>query len=149
MIPFLKGQGGGLENFRPVQKIMDSVLRLFFEKIGVKHYPLFFEPDGNFPNHPPDPLKKESWKQIKKEIAARKADLGFIIDADGDRIIFLDEQGDVLRSDIVYALLLDKILESGDKVVFGVNSSKIIEDIAKNKGTKAERIRVGRGFIPE
>ena len=125
------------------------LLKKFFEKIGVKHYPLFFEPDGNFPNHPPDPLKKESWKQIKKEIAARKADLGFIIDADGDRIIFLDEQGDVLRSDIVYALLLDKILESGDKVVFGVNSSKIIEDIAKNKGTKAERIRVGRGFIPE
>ena len=125
------------------------LLKRFFEKTGVKHIPLFFEPDGNFPNHPPDPLKKESWEQIKKEIAARKADLGFIIDADGDRIIFLDEQGDVLRSDIVYALLLDKILESGDKIVFGVNSSKIIEDIAKNKGIKAERIRVGRGFIPE
>lgn len=125
------------------------LLKRFFEKTGVKHIPLFFEPDGNFPNHSPDPLKQESQEQIKKEIIARKADFGFIIDADGDRIIFLDEKGDVLRSDIIYALLLDKILESGNKIVFGVNSSKIIEDVAEKKGTRAERIRVGRGFIPE
>lgn len=125
------------------------LLKKFFGKTGVDYIPLFFEPDGNFPNHPSDPLKKESQEQIKKEIIAKKADLGFIIDADGDRIIFLDEKGDILQSDIVYAFLLDKILQFGDKIVFSVNSSKIIKDIAKNKGTKAERIRVGRSFIPE
>lgn len=125
------------------------LLKRFFEKTGVKNIPLFFEPDGNFPNHSPNPFDEESQELIKKEIVARKANFGFIIDADGDRIIFLDEKGDVLRSDIVYALLIDKILKSGDKIVFGVNSSKIIEDIAKKKGTRVERIRVGRGFIPE
>lgn len=126
-----------------------SLLKKFLVKAGVKHIPLFFEPDGNFPNHPPDPLKEESQQRIKKEIIARKADFGFIVDADGDRIIFLDEKGNVFKSDIVYTLLIDKIFKPGDKIVFGVNSSKIIDDIAKNKGINAERIRVGRGFIPE
>jgi len=70
-----------------------AILKEFFNKIGVSYWPLFFDKDGSFPNHSPNPLQKESQQKAKELVIHKSADFGFILDADGDRIVFINENG--------------------------------------------------------
>ena len=120
-----------------------EILKLLFNKLGISYWPLFFEPDGNFLNHPPDPLKKESQQKAKETVIHRGADFGFVLDADGDRIVFLDEKGKEIRGDLMIAFLTDHLTKKGDRVLTDSAASRIVFDTAKEKGAKAERVRTG------
>ena len=64
------------------------------------------QPDGNFPNHAPDPLHAGSLRALQKSVVSNGADIGVIFDADGDRVFFVDDKGRFVDPDVVAYLLL-------------------------------------------
>jgi len=101
----------------------------------IQIYPLFEKLDGNFPNHPPDPLIKENLSYLQKEVKNKKADLGVAFDGDGDRIIFVDQRGEVISGDLITAFLASLILKTnpGAKILFDIRSSRIVSEVIKKK----------------
>ena len=99
-----------------VGKFFDRV----FGKLPLDVERLFFEPDGRFPNHEPNPLKDENIRELVARVKASKADLGAAFDGDGDRCMFVDERGERIPSDLVTALVARQILakEKGAAIVY-------------------------------
>ena len=107
--------------------------------------PLFFDLDGNFPNHPSDPLKPESQTALVKKVRETNADLGVIFDGDTDRMFFVDETGTFIRADYTLLLLAKMMLEThpGEAIVYTVECSKIVPEKIKEMGGRAIRTPVG------
>jgi phosphomannomutase len=115
------------------------------DKLPVEVLPLNFEPNGNFPNHAPNPLVDGSADQIKNEIKKQKADLGFIFDGDADRIYLITEQGEFVKADITLTLLAKYFLQKnpGAGIAFHVTCSKSVSAFVKKWGGKPIRTKVG------
>lgn len=121
------------------------------DKLPVKVIPMYFEPDGHFPHHLPDPLKSENVKDLTQKIISEKADLGFAIDGDADRIFILDENGKQVSGTIATAMLSAFLLDKYGPapVLYNVVCGKIVpETIKLHKGTPY-RVRVGHSYIKE
>lgn len=129
----------------PVGKIAEKV----FEKLGVQFVELNFEPDGNFPGHDPNPLKGDSQVQAKKLVAEARADFGCLFDADADRIIFIDEESQTVKPDLVAAMLSGELLKEspGDKIIVDCFSSHVVKEAIEKAGGKPIIMRTGRSFI--
>ncbi len=128
------------------------LIKPILEKIkGLKVYHLFSKLDGSFPNHEPDPLKKENLKALKKEVKEKKADLGVAFDGDGDRIIFIDEKARIISGDLITALVALSLLEEkrGIKILYDVRSSRAVEQAIKKAGGEPVVWKVGHSFIKE
>lgn len=123
------------------------ILEKFLDELDVEAEKLFFEPDGNFPNHPPNPFLPESRRAIEEKVKTAGADIGFILDADGDRIFFVNEKGESVESNHIYAFLLDNLAQKDDTFLGTASISKVIEDVAKNKGARFGRVPVGHANI--
>jgi len=110
---------------------------------------IFSELDGRFPNHEPNPFKKENTSFLKERILKEKADLGAAFDGDGDRIIFLDEKGEIVSSDLILALMASLILKDhpGSKILYDIRSSSIVKETVEGLGGIAVLSRVGHSFI--
>jgi len=110
--------------------------------------PLFFEPDGRFPNHEANPLKLENLRDVQRVVVEEGCDLGIAFDGDGDRAAFVDEQGQPVPGDIVTALIARDILaRQPGPVLYDLRSSRAVpEEIEKAGGTPIET-RVGHAFI--
>lgn len=100
--------------------------------------------DGNFPGRGPEPTP-DTLKDLALAVKSVGADLGVAYDGDGDRAIFCDEVGNVLWGDQTGSLLADYLLEKspGGTIVTPVSSSQSIETVAKKRGAKVLRTRVG------
>lgn len=111
--------------------------------------PLFFEPDGNFPNHGGDPLKAENRVDLERKVPEEKADLGFAIDTDGDRLFAVDEAGQYLPSDFLGALLAQYLIKrhNGGTIVHDVIMGWAVRDLVSAAGGKTFTSRVGHVFI--
>lgn len=147
-----------LKNLKPLKIVIDTadavpgiVVPEFFKKTECKIYHLFSKLDGNFPNHPPDPLVKGNLKSLQKEVKKRKADLGVAFDGDGDRIFFVSEKGEIISADLICAFLADLILKEkpGQKILFDVRSSNIVREKILAQGGIPIVWRVGHSFIKE
>ncbi|MFH1056878.1 MAG: phosphomannomutase/phosphoglucomutase, partial [Candidatus Micrarchaeota archaeon] len=119
------------------------------KKLGAKVIPLYCEPDGRFPNHLPDPAKPENLKDLQAKVVREKADLGVAFDGDGDRAVFVDEKGAVVKSDEANVLFVREVLRKHKNAAVGFEmrcSMVIAEEIEKLGGkpieTKAGRIAV-------
>jgi len=112
-------------------------------------FPLFEKLDGRFPNHNPDPLKEENLKALCRKVIEKKLDFGAAFDGDGDRIIFVDEKGKIITSDLVASLLSLELLEKhpGAKIVYDIRSSNILPETIKNGGGVPLLERIGHSFI--
>ena len=116
---------------------------------GVESEVLFKELDGTFPNHEANPLKEETLAALKEKVAEMSADLGVAFDGDADRIGLVDERGQVVRGDIIIALLAPVLLKDapGAAVLYDVRSTMAaIEEIEK-AGGRPVMTRVGHGLI--
>ncbi len=120
-----------------------------FKKTPLKISYLFKKLNGAFPNHDPNPLKKENLKFLRKDVLKRKSDLGVAFDGDGDRIFFVTEKAEIVSGDILTALISDIILRDKpkEKVIYDIRSSNIVkETIEKRNGIPLPN-KIGHSFI--
>ncbi len=125
------------------------ILPRIFKKLSCRMIPMFFELDGTFPNHEANPLKEETLLMLKARMKKEKADIGIAFDGDGDRIGFVDENGELVSADKITALAAQYILKKkpGCRVMYDLRSSKVVpETIKDSKGIPVE-YRVGHSFI--
>lgn len=110
---------------------------------------LYLEPDGTFPNHPPDPLVPENLADLEALVSGGGYDLGVAFDGDADRAFFLDDRGSPLSGSSVTSLLATRMLElhPGAKVVHNLITSKAVPEIITEAGGVPVRTRVGHSFI--
>lgn len=126
------------------------VFQEIFKNVPVLEiFPLYFKPDGRFPNHQPNPMKDENVEDLKKLVKKRKADLGVAFDGDGDRVVFLDEKGKRIANDLISALITREILRENKKasIIYDLRSSRVVKEEIKKLGGRPVRERVGHAFI--
>ncbi|MGD0576662.1 MAG: phosphomannomutase/phosphoglucomutase [Candidatus Staskawiczbacteria bacterium] len=115
------------------------------DKLPVEIASLNFEPNGNFPNHAPNPLLEGSTDQISEKIKSEKADFGLIFDGDADRVFLLDENGKMVAADAVLLLLAKHFLEKNPGMAIAYNAicSKAVPEFVKKWGGVPIRTQVG------
>ncbi len=125
-------------------------------RLPLKTTRLYFEPDGDFPNHEADPLKPENLRDLQAAVLERGADLGVAFDGDGDRAVFVDERGEAIAADLMTAMLADVVLEQGllgagrgAKIVHDLRSSRVVAETIRARGGEPVRSRVGHAFMKE
>ena len=106
------------------------------KKLGVEVEELYCNVDSSFPNHHPDPTVDSNLKDIISIIKEKDFDLGMAFDGDADRIVVIDENGEIIRSDNLLCLFLPEVITSTNKkIIFDVKCSEALERmIAKNGG---------------
>jgi phosphomannomutase len=109
----------------------------------------YFEPDGSFPNHEPNPLLPENREFIVAKVTEEKADLGIAFDGDADRCFFVDETGEFVPGDFITALFAETFLakEPGAKIIYDVRASWAVPHKIEQAGGTALMNRVGHAFI--
>jgi phosphomannomutase len=109
----------------------------------------YFEPDGTFPNHEPNPLLPENRAYIVERTRTEGADLGVAYDGDADRGFFVDDTGDFVPGDFITALLARSMLERdpGGKVIYDVRASWAVPRTIEEAGGTPLVNRVGHAFI--
>ncbi len=145
-----------VKKIKPLKVVVDTAnavgavpLPEIFKKIPCKLIPLYFELDGNFPNHEANPLKEETLEDLKKKVLEEGADLGVAIDGDADRIGFVDEKGNTVRADLISTLIAKELLREkpGELILYDVRSSLVVREEVENAGGRAEMCRVGHAPI--
>jgi len=131
--------------------MMGGLLPRLFDKLPCNVIPLFWEPDGRFPNHEPDPLKPENMRDLQEAVKRERADLGIAFDGDGDRVMFVDERGELVPSDRITALLAGHFLEHnpGSTIIYDLRSSWVVRDEIVRAGGIPLESRVGHSFIKQ
>ncbi len=123
-----------------------------YRKIGCEVIELFSEPDGNFPNHHPNPSSFSTLKTISETVVKENADLGIAYDGDSDRIGVIDSKGRPMTGDkllLIYALDMISSLDTKPTVVSEVKCSQVLYDTINNTGANAVMCKTGHGYIKE
>jgi phosphomannomutase len=109
----------------------------------------YWEPDGNFPDHEPNPLLPENRSFIMKKVLSEGAELGIAWDGDADRCFFIDDTGKFVDGDFLTALLAQSILkkEPGALILYDVHASRAVRHTVEEAGGHAEVNRVGHAFF--
>ncbi len=109
----------------------------------------YWQPDGNFPDHEPNPMLPENREFIMREVVERGADLGIAWDGDADRCFFIDDQGSFVDGDFLTALLAESILskQPGATILYDVRASRAVPDTVERAGGTALMNRVGHAFF--
>lgn len=110
---------------------------------------LYWDPNGNFPNHEANPLKVETLKKLQEVVQRKGCVCGVAFDGDGDRVGFVDEKGEPIPGDMITALLAREMLalKGPGKVLYDLRSSWSVPEIIHANGGTAEMCRVGHAHI--
>jgi phosphomannomutase/phosphoglucomutase len=129
---------------RPLKVVADAgngtaalMIEPFLKGLGCEVIPLFCEPDGTFPNHHPDPTKRENLQDLIAAVLREGADVGIGFDGDSDRIGVVDDRGRVIFGDTLMALYWREILPDhpGTPCIVEVKSSQaLVEEIERMGG---------------
>jgi phosphomannomutase len=119
------------------------------EQLGLDLVETYFVPDGNFPDHEPNPLLEENRRFIVDRVREEKADLGIAWDGDADRCFVIDDTGRFVDGDFLTALLADSILrkQPGATILYDVRASRAVPHTVEAAGGKALINRVGHAFF--
>jgi phosphomannomutase/phosphoglucomutase len=120
-----------------------------FEALGCSVIPLFCEPDGNFPNHQPDPSRPENLEDLQSAVVSNGAHLGIAFDGDGDRIGFVTPAGEAVFADRVMMLLAKHVLVSnpGADIIFDVKCSRDLVSVIASNGGRPLMCRTGHSYL--
>ncbi len=131
-------------------------MAVLYLKEFFKHYPaevIFINEklDGTFPAHEPNPLKFETLKQLQETVIKNKCDLGIGPDADGDRIFFVDENGEIIKATLITSMIADELLTEypGETIVVDIRYTNNVKKTVLDKGGKIEYTKVGHAFITQ
>jgi phosphomannomutase len=126
-----------------------TMLPPVLERLPIEAVPCYFEPDGTFPNHEPNPLLPENREFIVRKTREEHADLGVAYDGDADRCFFIDDTGEFVPGDFVTALIARAMLarEPGAKVIYDVRASWGVPRTIEQSGGVPIVSRVGHAYI--
>lgn len=130
--------------------VMGDILPEILKRVPqIKCVPLYFKPDGRFPNHDANPLHLENLADLQKAVLKNKCDLGVAFDGDGDRVAFVDETGVPIPGDIAGAMMAQALLAKNpkSKVFYDVRATKSLPEAIVAAGGVALESRVGHSHI--
>jgi phosphomannomutase len=112
---------------------------------------LYPELDGNFPNHPADPIQPENLVDLQRVVLERGADLGLAFDGDADRVFLVDEQAEPVSGSLTTALVASSLLDKypGSTVLYNCICSRVVPEVIAEKGGVGIRTKVGHSFIKQ
>jgi len=119
------------------------------EEFGCEVIRLYCEPDGNFPNHLPDPTVLKYIKDLRERVVSEKADFGLGYDGDSDRVGVVDNNGRVIFADQVLALLARDVLSRnpGSEILFDVKCSQMLPEEIEKAGGKPTMWKTGHSLL--
>jgi phosphomannomutase len=119
------------------------------ERLGLDLVTTYWEPDGTFPDHEPNPLLEENRRFIVDKVRETGADLGIAWDGDADRCFFIDDGGRFVDGDFLTAILAQHLLarDRGASVLYDVRASRAVPDTIERAGGRAYANRVGHAFF--
>ena len=142
---------------RPMKVVLDGgngmagpMIGPLLERIpGLELVPTYWTPDGEFPDHEPNPLLPENRRFVIDKVRATGADLGIAWDGDADRCFFIDGDGEFADGDFVCALLARGVLDKrpGADILYDVRSSRAVPDTVREAGGTPLINRVGHAFF--
>ena len=119
------------------------------ERLGLDLVTAYWTPDGEFPDHEPNPLLPENREFIMRKVVEEGADLGIAWDGDADRCFFIDDRGAFVDGDFLTALLAESLLRKspGEAILYDVRASRAVADTVTEAGGTAHPNRVGHAFF--
>jgi phosphomannomutase len=141
---------------RPMKVVVDGgngmsgpMVGPILRKLDLDLEEMYFEPNGEFPDHEPNPLLVENRRMIVDRVRETGADLGIAWDGDADRCFFIDGDGEFCDGDFVCALLARAALakEPGATILYDPRSSRAVPDLAAAEGGRSALSRVGHAFF--
>jgi phosphomannomutase/phosphoglucomutase len=156
---YIEDVGARFRLARPVRVVADCgngtgslVAVQLLRRIGAQVVPLYCESDGTFPNHHPDPVVDENLHDLIERVHTEHADIGIGYDGDADRIGAVDEQGNIIRGDVLLLLFgLDALERLGapQKLVFDVKCSQVVPEVYSARGGEPIMWKTGHSLIKE
>ncbi|MEW6637891.1 MAG: phosphomannomutase/phosphoglucomutase, partial [Actinomycetota bacterium] len=144
------------EGLRPLKIVVDAgngmagkMLPPIFERLPFEVVPMYFELDGSFPNHPPNPIEPENMVELQERVVSEGADFGAAFDGDADRVFVVDEKGNTISGDLLAALVAKNVLEKepGAKIIYSAVCSKALPELVEREGGTPIRTRAGHSII--
>ncbi|MEA2275937.1 MAG: phosphomannomutase [Solirubrobacteraceae bacterium] len=144
------------DNVRPLKVVVDGgngmagpMVGPLLERLGLDLVTTYWEPDGSFPDHEPNPLLEENRRFIVDRVRETGADLGIAWDGDADRCFFIDDGGRFVDGDFLTAILAEHLLERtpGASILYDVRASRAVPDTVRAAGGAAHANRVGHAFF--
>ncbi len=119
------------------------------ERLNLDLVTAYWTPDGEFPDHEPNPLLPENRAFIMRKVVEEGADLGIAWDGDADRCFFIDDTGAFVDGDFLTALLAESLLRKspGEAILYDVRASRAVADTVKQAGGTAHPNRVGHAYF--
>jgi phosphomannomutase len=120
------------------------------DRLGLHPTATYWTPDGEFPDHEPNPLLPENRAFIVERVRAEGADLGIAWDGDADRCFFIDDTGRFVDGDFLTAILAEHLLAKaprGASILYDVRASRAVADVVERAGGVAHANRVGHAFF--
>ncbi len=142
--------------FAPLKVVADTangmgglVVPRVFERLPVSLEILYPELDGNFPNHPADPIQPENLVDLKNHVLAHQADVGLAFDGDADRVFLVDDKANPVSGSTTTSLVAKAMLEKhrGATVLYNLICSKAVPEVVKENGGVPVKTRVGHSYI--
>ncbi|MBI2028889.1 phosphomannomutase/phosphoglucomutase [Candidatus Gottesmanbacteria bacterium] len=120
-----------------------------FEDLPVKLTSLYFDLDGSFPNHVPNPLIEKNNQALISKIMELNADMGFTFDGDADRMFVIDDKGRLVSGTITTSLIAEYLLRyhPREMVLYNAICGRIVPQVIDKNGGTSKRVRVGHSYI--
>lgn len=147
---------GDVTKIKPFTVVADAAnsmgapyLEALFAKLPCKLITMNFELDGNFPSHEADPFKEENVADLKQRVKDEKADLGIATDGDGDRIFFVDNEGELVEPAMIRGIMAKIFLRErpGAKIAYDIRPGRITRDMIEEYGGVPIVTKVGHSLI--
>ncbi len=125
------------------------VVPAVFEPLPIDLEVMYGELDGNFPNHPADPLNTENLRDLQARVLETGADLGLAFDGDADRVFLVDDQGEPVSGSVTTAIVATGVLakEPGATILHNLICSKTVPEVVREQGGTPVRTKVGHSYI--
>jgi phosphomannomutase len=146
----------GIDDVRPLKVVVDAgngmgglTVPHVLGRLPLQITELFFELDGNFPNHEANPIDPANLRDLQAKVREVGADVGLAFDGDADRCFVVDEHGEIVSPSVLTALIAVRELgkEPGSTIIYNLITSHAVPEIVREHGGEPVRTRVGHSFI--
>jgi phosphomannomutase len=143
-------------NVKPLKVVVDGgngmagpMVGPVLDRLGLDLVKTYWTPDGNFPDHEPNPMLEENRQFIIDKVVSEGADLGIAWDGDADRCFFIDDQGRFVDGDFLTAILAEHLLgkKPGSHILYDARASRAVPDTVRAAGGTPHINRVGHAFF--